>query len=259
MKKFTKILALVLSVLMVVSCFAACTKEEKVTDEPSTVVKEPEDVKNPVEPVEKPLKQEEPEEPKKAAKDDAAEVEEVAEDFFKTFQSGDLEALSEFFADDSGAYDELMSSFDMGDIEDMTAAIEELGLSENEVADMVGKMFGTIFGELDYEIKDVDVDGDEAEVEFEMSYPDYEAVDESALDMDSLMMEVLEDSGYTMEELSKMTKDDLKELMPEIVGTVFEELIDTMVDAAKDAGLKTKKGTFTFENIDGEWLITESK
>ncbi|MBR3932714.1 MAG: nuclear transport factor 2 family protein [Clostridia bacterium] len=259
MKKFTKILALVLSVLMVVSCFAACTKEEKVTDEPSTVVKEPEDVKNPVEPVEKPLKQEEPEEPKKAAKDDAAEVEEVAEDFFKTFQSGDLEALSEFFADESGAYDELMSSFDMGDIEDMTAGAEELGLSENEVADMFGKMLGTLFGELDYEIKDVDVDGDEAEVEFEMSIPDYEAVDESALDMDSIMMEVLEDSGYTMEKLSKMTEDDLMELMPEIMGTAFEELTDVMVDAAKDAGLKTKKGTFTFENIDGEWLITGAK
>ena len=34
---------------------------------------------------------------------------------------------------------------------------------------------------------------------------------------------------------------------------------DSFLYAAKDAGLKTEKGTFTFENIDGEWLITGAK
>lgn len=249
MKKLAKLLALVLSLVMVVSCFAACSGDKK-EDKPSTEVKTSKT--NADEPAEKPEKEPVKEE---KGKSDEEEVEAFVDDFFKTFQSGDLEALADYFKESSDAYDEIMSSFNMDDITEMTSGMEELGLSEDDTADIITNVFEALFGQLEYEIGDIEVDGDKATVEYTMSIPDYSKVDQNSIDMDSLLMEILEDSGYDMEKLSTMTEDDLKDIMPEIMGTVMDSFVDAMIDAAKDLDPMEESGNFELEKVDGEWLI----
>ena len=244
MKKFAKILSLVLSVIMVASCFIACSKEEP-ADKQNTEVKTSKttDVAN-------------GEVKESTKKDDAKEVEKVAEDFFETFQKGDLEGIADFFEEDSDAYDEFFKAFEIADIESFFDGAEDIGLSESDIEDILSSAFEKLFGELDYDIKDIEVDGDEAEVEYEISLPDYSKVDIESVDMDSLMMEALEELDLSQTELAKMTEQELIEIIME---PAMEKLFDTFIDEAKDADKLEESGTLVFEKIDDEWLIVEDK
>ena len=242
MKKFTKLLVLVLSLVMVVSCFAACSGDKK---EDTTAT----DVKTSKTNTEELVKEE------VVGKSDEEEVKAFVEDFFKTFQKGDLESLAGCFKESSSAYDEIMANFNMDDITEMTSGMEDLGLSESEVADMLTNMFESLFGEIEYKIGDIEVDGDKATVEYEMSYPDYNSVDQSSLDTDSIMMKALEDDGYSMDKLATMTEDDITKIMPKIINSALDAMIDAMIDAAKDAGTVDENGKFELEKIDGKWFI----
>ena len=246
MKKFAKILSLALSVIMVASCFIACSKEEP-ADKQNTEVKvkttKTADVEN-------------GEVKESTKKDDAKEVEKVAEDFFETFQKGDLEGIADFFEEDSDAYDKFFGAFEVADIESFFAGAEDIGLSESDVENILSSTFEKLFSEVDYDIKDIEIDGDEGEVEYEISLPDYSKVNIKLADMKSLIIKSLVELDLNQSEIAKMPKEELIEIIME---PAMENLFDTLIDEAKDADKLEESGTLVFEKIDDEWLIVEDK
>lgn len=251
MKKIAKLLALTLSLVMVFSCLAGCSKEEvkKIVNSAGQTAKkvidttksdgsndEPGNIKN-----------------FKSAKDDPTQI---VKNCFSTIESGDIEASKSFFTSEDAFNQILMSQVNMDDMMASFGDPAEFGLTEKEFEEIVNDLLAKIFSGVDFEVGDSEVDGDKATVAITMTYPDFDSIDIESLLTEDLMMQAVAATGYTTDELSEMSEEEGMEIMPDLMKAMFELMGDAIVDSMNKADVLVVDGELELEYVDGEWIIT---
>lgn len=193
------------------------------------------------------------------------EVTAVVDGFFTTMQAGEISKLTDYctaevltdqeldaFAEAEGFDDMLYESLDL---ESMGLTVDDL--SEDARAS-VTRFGNTIIQELigSYEIADISVNGDTAEVTGTVTYgynTDFD-VDTDAITteiMDTYMAENMDAllEVYTNEGESAMLLKAFNDIMP--------DMLDQFTDAILETQGETDDMTCTVTKTDGKWLITD--
>lgn len=241
MKKPTKILALLLALFMALTLFVACDKKDD-EDKDSKSEKTEETAE--------PKETKEPEEPKKTEapkKTDEDEVREVLESFFGDFASGDWDTLEDYCVDGVD-----LSSLKGVDFAEQFEGAEEFGLTDADIDDIIGIIFSTV----EYEIDNIDVSGKTATAEVTLSIPDFDNFSMDDALTEEMMIEFMENEGYTMEELESMDAEEgeeiLMELMPKMIKWAVEESVSSIETVSQSS-------EFTLEKDGNDWLISDTK
>jgi len=241
MKKSLKFLALVLSLVMVVACFAACSDKkdgESKDDAGQTTVTD----KTVSDKSDKP----------KVAESTPVDVVTKA---FSAIESGNIKESKEFFTDENIFNELIMSNINMDEIAQSFGNPEEFGLTEDEFNEMIEDFMAKILGEIEFDVGEAKIDGDTAEVEVKMSSPDFEAINYEEIITEDLFIEAIENAGYSMEELENMSEEEGMEIMPDIMKSMLDTIGDAFVDALRNTEKTEVSGTLTLEKIDDQWVI----
>ncbi|MBE7049484.1 MAG: hypothetical protein E7394_01790 [Ruminococcaceae bacterium] len=230
MKKITKLLALLLALLMVATAFTAC-KEEETKDEPSKTGNSK---------VEKPEKN-----------NDGSEVEEVVTAYLDAAVEFDFEEAAKYVSADSDSKEALENINIMEGFE----GAEEFGLTEKDLKKILDKLSE----KMTYEILEVEVDGDEAEVTVEVPNADEmgDITDYVDMDEEALTMKLIEKMGYSSMEEFELAATNGEVTEQDMVSYVGEVIMDVATEAIDNMELGTQEETITLEKIDGDWLIVD--
>ena len=143
------------------------------------------------------------------------------------------------------------------------AMTEEFGLPEEVSADLVD----VIIDSIEYEVVEVEEDGDTAEVTVAVLSPDFENME---FDEEDMMKEAMgvdpstmteEEALEWLEELGINQYSTEEEMTEAVFDKYADEIVDYFADAIKNADkVKTEEGTVTVvKNDDGEWRITDGE
>lgn len=285
MKKFHKLLALLMALAMSMMVFAACGSDDDDEDDKSDKKKVEETVDGKKSKNSKTV----------TADDDEAEVEATVTAFMDAYTTLDFAKALNYIDADSDAFDSFISSFDLdaSDIdrnfdfreyfyESMGELMDELeayglGFMEDSVNDFVDGCLDMMISKFSYKIKDVKVNGDKATAKISVTLPDMESIDfddiaENAMgdldiDEDAIQTEFME---YAMNKLGTDDISDLQYLSQEdAINLLFgyledsglvSEIFDYMLEQAKDQlDTETEESTLMLELIGGDWLIVDNK
>lgn len=227
MKKTAKIFAVLLTVVMVFTLVACEKGDEKAKLEEQKATSQP-DVETPS-----------PEDEEKAVRD-------VVEKFYDAFLEYDLNTAENCIKPGSDAEEVLEEATEVPE------TFEQLNISKKEIMDMTKKIMRKIEDKLDYEIKEIEIDGENAEVTLETVSP---VLDENheirKYSINQLIKEyLLEEEGYSNVDLQKISEEEAYEY-------VTEALEWGCLQMYEDADTKTKEKTVELEKIDGKWNITD--
>ena len=226
MKKITKLFAILLALLMAVTSLTACKKEEENGGEkPSSSTQSKKKEKN----------------------NDKADVEEAVSAYLDAVFGFDFEEAAKYVSDDE------KDTIESIDIMEGIEEVEEYGLTEKDV----NKIFDKLSDKLTYEILDIEVDGDEAEVTVEASAVEDIGDLEDYVDFDeeTAMMMLIEKMGYSsMEDFETAANNgDVSE--EDMIPYIGEVIMDIAFEAIDNIELDTQEQTIKLEKNDGEWII----
>ena len=231
-----KKLSIILAMMLAMTTFAGCEKEdEKSETKKETKVEDKADKKS-----------------DKKAEEDSPES--IVEAFLDDAFSQSLGDYEDYFTEDADAEDDFDSFKDMDFIGDDVDALTEM-FGEDLGEDMIDSIYDTF----EYEVEDVEVDGDEAEVTITLKSPDFENLE---IDEEEMMAEVMgiDLETATEDELLEWLEDnglDENSTEEDIMEVIGEDLVDYIIDVMKDADKVEEESVFTVvKNDDGEWRIS---
>lgn len=233
MKKIAKLFALLLALLMAVTSLTACKKE--VVNEGEKTSQSSENKKS----------------DKKAEKknNDKADVEEAVTAYLDAVFGFDFEEAAKYVPDDE------KDALESIDLTEGFEGVEEFGLTEKDV----NKILDKLSDKLAYEILDIEVDGDEAEVTVDASTAENMGDLEDYVDFDeeTAMMMLIEKMGYSsMEDFETAANNgDVSE--EDMIPYIGEVIMDIAFEAIDNMELDTEEQTIKLEKIDGEWIIVD--
>ena len=193
------------------------------------------------------------------------EVTAVVDGFFTTMQAGDLSKLTEYCTDEVLASQELdgfadAEGFDSAFYDSLD--LESMGLTQDDLTDeakaAISGMGSTIVKNLigSYELSDVSVKGDTAEVKGTVTYGYDTNFD---IDIDAINNEYMESmSDEQIEELADIYANEGETAM---MKKIVNDMVPGLMDKYSEALLATEGQTETMEatvtKTDGKWMITE--
>ncbi len=205
-----------------------------------------------------------------------ASVEAAVAKLFDDFKDNSLGKFEDYFAEDSDEKDDFeemsyMNALAESFLEVVGPATDTLDSEKTE--ELKEKVINKTFGSIDYEIKSVAVNGDEAEVALAVEMPTF---DDSSLDTEELMAEAFgidindpvsllekwaEKEGKTVPELTEEFADsDQSEIMMEMLELFSDEFDDFLSLALDEMVKETEKKDIIAtvkQQADGEWKIVK--
>ena len=193
------------------------------------------------------------------------EVTAVVDGFFTTMQSGDLSKLTEYCTDEVLANQELdgfadAEGFDAAFYESLD--LESMGLTQEDLSDeakaAISGMGSTIVKNLigSYELSDVSVKGDTAEVKGTVTYGYDTNFD---IDIDAINNEYME--SMPDEQINELAEIYANEGETAMMKKIINDMVPGLMDKYSEALLATEGQTETLEatvtKTDGKWMITE--
>lgn len=232
MKKTTKILAVLLSAIIAVLSFAACTKEETKEKTSSEIQKNSKNETSKKEDDKKESKKQK----KKSTKNDEKTIEDIINDFadarYADFSSlYDLESAMDYCVKYSEPYMNLYNI--IFDADKWIKSFEDEGI-DNLADNVYVTMFNLTNPDCKIKIKNIDINGNKATVKTLSKYYNEEKLIHSIKGA----IPVYSTKFGTYEEL-------------------FTYLVDNMQNNISHIELIEKERTFTLEKTDGKWLIVK--
>lgn len=195
----------------------------------------------------------------KKAKDSVEEEEDgpetIVDAFFSDAFARELGDYEDYFLEDADAEEDFETFKNMDFVGDIASITAIFGDSGEELID-------AIYGTMEYEIGDVEEDGDAAEVTVTLKAPDFDNVE---VDEEDILLEVmgLDPETATEEELMDWMEEnglDENSTDEEVMEVFGEDLLDYIVKVFEDAEKTEEEFIYVVEkNDDGEWRIASVK
>ena len=257
MKKFIKLLALVMALLMSLTCFIACSDETEVDDKEEKT----ENVGEKEKTAKKEKTKEEIEaEAKKTAEEESTKV-------VKGYMDGLLKEISSldeieknisgYVAKDSEAYEEMQEELEgLGSLSDLLGEVE----NTDSIMELLAEVYNMNSKNTTYEIKDTTIQGKnkKARIVVCIKSPDEESGKNVESERMSMFMQYLQDKGISITDIMADDKTKISTVM-EFLDENSEELTGMIFEGLESAKKKSTNEIFIVEEIDGKWLITDIK
>lgn len=170
----------------------------------------------------------------------------------------DLEECGKYYVNPEAAMGELAGATNVSEMVGMVADDEEL---TEEQAVLVENFTKDMLSFISYEITGMSVTDDKAEVYVTIVTPDFDNMQlEEYMTEDAIMLlmfGIIEELGYSLEDMEALTPEEEALLQNALVAGVFEYIVAAIEAEAETAGYLTTEDVEILTKVDGKWFIAE--